>query len=946
MAAAAAQQQPVWLGLAGELVGADEPVDHYTTRVGGRAAFPGAAPPAAVGGGAGLACGVCGRPLALVLQAYAPHPAAQERTLMVWGCVRLGCGKAPGAWRALRCQLPDAASADAPPLPQQPQQRQQQQHDPPPSQPAPDPPASSDCGFGAAGDDWGAPGPGAAADDPFDFSDLTSSLEATAAHQQAAAAAKQGRARHAQPGPAADEPPPAVCCRPALGPALPEFHLYSEQEPGDVGGSAPLSGAELAHVQELLAAYRAAEAAAAGGAGSSAAAAAPAAPAPGGAAGAGGGEGGGEEAWGGEGYEKPELRGVERGYLKFSRRLARRPQQCARYALGGALLWPRAAPPRPAPCGRCGGPRAFELQLTPALIQLTIEAAHMAHGAGLPVDRDAVDGAANWDWATVAVFTCAASCGGGDAAWEEVALVNEQDCHTAPPPPPPPPPGGGGDDDDGDGGSAAPDAGARAPRSRPRRRRASNSLASSCVPHPAAMERAAAHRLAVLAQQLSLEPREGAGLARQDCSAGDSAAYQRRNTADDDIVIVAALRTPLTKAKRGGLKDTDAVDLLAAVFKAVLDKTKLNPADIGDIVVGSVLGPSSQRANEARIASFFAGIPEEVPVRTVNRQCSSGLQAIADVAAAIKAGYYTVGLAAGVETMSANPMAWEGGINERVADFPKAQGCLMPMGVTSENVAAAFGVSRKVQDEFAARSHRKAAAAQAAGRFRDEIVPVATKVKDPKTGAEQRVTVTADDGIRPDATAASLGTLRTVFKKDGTTTAGNSSQVTDGAAAVLLMTRREALSRGLPVMAVFRGFAAVGVDPAIMGIGPAVAIPAAVAQAGLALEDIDVYEINEAFASQAAYSVAKLGLDPERVNPNGGAIALGHPLGATGARLTATLLHEMARRGAAARFGVVSMCIGSGMGAAAVFEAGGEAQPLRNAKPVPVVNLLSRDAVV
>eukprot|EP00878_Enallax_costatus_P000915 GHUV01001045.1.p1 GENE.GHUV01001045.1~~GHUV01001045.1.p1 ORF type:complete len:493 (+),score=165.48 GHUV01001045.1:98-1480(+) len=460
------------------------------------------------------------------------------------------------------------------------------------------------------------------------------------------------------------------------------------------------------------------------------------------------------------------------------------------------------------------------------------------------------------------------------------------------------------------------------------------------------MEQQAQHRLQVLAQQLTLGNDGAQGLRMQNCSAGDSSAYQRRNASNDDVVIVAALRTPLTKAKRGGLKDTDAVDLLATVFKAVLDQTKIDPLAIGDIVVGSVLGPSSQRANEARIASFFAGIPEEVPVRTVNRQCSSGLQAIADVAAAIKAGYYTVGLAAGVETMSANPMAWEGGINPRVEQFPKAQGCLMPMGVTSENVAAAFGVSREVQDKFAAASHRKAAAAAAAGKFKAEIVPVHTKVVDPKTGAEHKVVVSEDDGIRPGTTAQSLSGLRTVFKKDGTTTAGNSSQVTDGAAACLMMTRGEALKRGLPILGIFRSFAAVGVDPAIMGVGPAVAIPAAVQQAGLSLDDIDVYEINEAFASQATYSVQKLGLDETKVNPNGGAIALGHPLGCTGARMTATLLNEMSRRGPGARFGVVSMCIGSGMGAAAVFEQGGEVESLRNVQAVPRHNLLSKDAVV
>jgi len=439
-------------------------------------------------------------------------------------------------------------------------------------------------------------------------------------------------------------------------------------------------------------------------------------------------------------------------------------------------------------------------------------------------------------------------------------------------------------------------------------------------------------------QQLSMQP----------CAAGDSAPYERRGSSLDDVVIVAALRTPLTKAKRGGLRNTDATDLMATVFKAVLDKTSVDPKVLGDIVVGSVLGPSSQRANEARIASFFAGIPEEVPIRTVNRQCFSGLQAVADVAAAIKAGYYTVGMAAGVETMSINPMAWEGGINPKIGEVPMAQGCMMPMGVTSENVASKFGIDRKTQDAFSVRSHQKAAAARAAGKFKDEIVPVHTKVVDPKTGAETPIVVSEDDGIRPDVTAETLRGLRPVFKKDGSTTAGNSSQVTDGAAAVLLMTRREAIARGLPIMAVFRSFAAVGVDPAIMGIGPAVAIPAAVSKAGLTLDDIDVFELNEAFASQASYSVATLGLDPSKVNPNGGAIALGHPLGATGARCTATLLHEMHRRGRAARFGVVSMCIGSGMGAAAVFEAGPETDAVTNARPTDqrMQSHLSRDAVL
>ena len=431
-------------------------------------------------------------------------------------------------------------------------------------------------------------------------------------------------------------------------------------------------------------------------------------------------------------------------------------------------------------------------------------------------------------------------------------------------------------------------------------------------------------------------------------SAGDSAAYARTGGSLDDVVIVSAVRTPLCRAKRGGLRDTPADDLVAAVLKETIRRTGIEPSAVGDIVLGSVLGPSSQRANECRMAMFFAGFPESVPVQTVNRQCSSGLQAIAAVAAAIKAGMYTIGIAGGVESMSTNPMAWEGGVNPRVSENQCAADCLLPMGVTSENVAAQFGLDRGVQDAFAAKSHAKAAAARAAGKFKDEIVPVHTILKDPKTGEEKRVVIAEDDGIRPGTTPASLSTLRPVFKKNGTTTAGNSSQVTDGAAACLLMTRREALRRGLPVLLVFRSFAAVGVPPAIMGVGPVAAIPAAVEAAGLTLDDIDVFEINEAFASQAKYSVDKLGLEEGRVNPNGGAIALGHPLGATGARQTATLAYELARRGRNARFGVVSMCIGSGMGAAAVFERGEGADALSShARPVPSLNAgLSRDARV
>ncbi|XP_062109078.1 3-ketoacyl-CoA thiolase 2, peroxisomal [Humulus lupulus] len=437
---------------------------------------------------------------------------------------------------------------------------------------------------------------------------------------------------------------------------------------------------------------------------------------------------------------------------------------------------------------------------------------------------------------------------------------------------------------------------------------------------------------------------ESSPLSASECLAGDSAAYQRTHVFGDDVVIVAAYRTALCKSKRGGFKDTHADDLLAPVLKALIEKTNLNPSEVGDIVVGTVLAPGSQRASECRMAAFYAGFPETVPIRTVNRQCSSGLQAVADVAAAIRAGFYDIGIGAGLESMTLNPMAWEGSVNPKVKIFEQAQNCLLPMGITSENVASRFGVSRKEQDQAAVESHRRAAAATASGKFKDEIIPVATKIVDPKTGEEKPVTISVDDGIRPNASLADLGKLRPVFKKDGTTTAGNSSQVSDGAGAVLLMKRSVADKKGMPILGVFRTFAAVGVDPAIMGVGPAAAIPAAVKAAGLELDDIDLFEINEAFASQFVYCRNKLGLDPEKINVNGGAMAIGHPLGATGARCVATLLHEMKRRGKDCRFGVISMCIGTGMGAAAVFERADHGDELCNARAVGTNSLLSKDA--
>lgn len=436
----------------------------------------------------------------------------------------------------------------------------------------------------------------------------------------------------------------------------------------------------------------------------------------------------------------------------------------------------------------------------------------------------------------------------------------------------------------------------------------------------------------------------GSSLFASNCLAGDSAAYHRTAAFGDDIVIVAAYRTAICKAKRGGFKDTLPDDLLAPVLKALIEKTNLNPSEVGDIIVGTVLAPGSQRAIECRMAAIYAGFPDNVPLRTVNRQCSSGLQAVADVAAYIKAGYYDIGIGAGLESMTVDNITRVQQVNPRVDIFTQARDCLLPMGVTSENVAQRYGVTRQEQDQAAVASHQRAAAAVASGKFKEEIIPVHTKTVDPKTGEEKPVTICTDDGIRPNTNMKDLARLKPAFKKDGTTTAGNASQVSDGAGAVLLMKRSVAMQKGLPVLGVFRGFAAVGVDPAVMGIGPAVAIPPALKSAGLQISDIDLFEINEAFASQYVYCCKKLELDPEIVNVNGGALALGHPLGATGARCVATLLNEMKRRGKDCRFGVISMCIGSGMGAAAVFERGDCVDDLCNAQIVGANNLLSKDA--
>lgn len=390
-----------------------------------------------------------------------------------------------------------------------------------------------------------------------------------------------------------------------------------------------------------------------------------------------------------------------------------------------------------------------------------------------------------------------------------------------------------------------------------------------------------------------------------------------REKSPDDIVVVCAVRTPITKAKRGGFKDTPQEDMLAAVLKAILDRTKIDPKLVDDICVGNVLPPGGG-ATVARMAQFYAGFPDTTSVYTLNRQCSSGLQACANIAAALASGTIKIGIGAGVESMTLNygAGAMPTNLSSKMNDCQLAADCMIPMGQTSELVASNYNVSREKQDKLALESHQKAAAAQAKGLYNDEIVPVKVIVKD--GDAEKEVVVSKDDGVRASTTYADLAKLRPAFKEDGTTTAGNSSQVSDGAAAVLMMKRKTANQLGLPVQGVFRGFATAGVPPNVMGIGPAFAIPKVLEQTKLKISDIDIFEINEAFASQAVYCVEKLGIDYKKLNPKGGAIALGHPLGCTGARQIATLLPELKRT--KGRYGVVSMCIGSGMGAAAVFE--------------------------
>ena len=381
---------------------------------------------------------------------------------------------------------------------------------------------------------------------------------------------------------------------------------------------------------------------------------------------------------------------------------------------------------------------------------------------------------------------------------------------------------------------------------------------------------------------------------------------------DDDVVIVTALRTPLCRARKGGFVGVPPATLLQKGLEGVLEKSGVPGEDIDDICVGNVLLPPAGYSS-LRMAQIVAGIPETTSLQTLNRQCSSGLQAVSVIANAIAAGEVSIGIGAGVESMSQDPMHkmkpvpvdWD-----VMQQHPVAMDCLLPMGITSDTIVKDYNLERYKLDAFAAESHQKAAKAQRAGKFDSEIIPVSVK---------DSPVVQQDDGIRPQTTPSILSKLKPAFTPGtGTTTAGNSSQTTDGAAAVLLMSRKEARRRGLPIQGVWRGFCTAGVPPRVMGIGPAVAIPKVLKLTGLDKTDVSVYEINEAFASQATWCIDQLGLPAEKVNPNGGAIALGHPLGCTGARMIASLLPELQRQ--KGRYGVISMCIGTGMGAAAVLE--------------------------
>jgi acetyl-CoA acyltransferase len=389
-----------------------------------------------------------------------------------------------------------------------------------------------------------------------------------------------------------------------------------------------------------------------------------------------------------------------------------------------------------------------------------------------------------------------------------------------------------------------------------------------------------------------------------------------------EAVVVSAVRTPVGRAPKGALSTTRPDDLASIALLAALDRASaLDKTEIDDVILGCAQPEGEQGWDVARWAILRAGLPVEIPGATVNRLCSSGLEAIAIADQRVRSGGARAIVAGGVESMSLIPM---GGLkpspNPWMAEhYPAA---LLTMGLTAERVARHYNISREDQDAFALESHKKALAAQAAGRFSDELVPVKVTTASPgKKAGKPEVTETifaADEGPRADTSAEALRKLKPAFHVQGSVTAGNSSQTSDGAAAVVVMDAARARELGIPAMARLVAYAVTGCLPEEMGMGPATAIPKALKLAGLNLEDIDLIELNEAFAAQSLAVMRELGLDPARVNVNGGAIALGHPLGCTGAKLTATLLRELRQR--KLRYGMVTMCVGGGMGAAGIFE--------------------------
>ena len=391
-----------------------------------------------------------------------------------------------------------------------------------------------------------------------------------------------------------------------------------------------------------------------------------------------------------------------------------------------------------------------------------------------------------------------------------------------------------------------------------------------------------------------------------------------------DAYIVAAVRTPVAR-RNGAFRHVRPDDMLAKVLRDVVAKVpKLDATEIGDVITGCAMPEAEQGMNVARIGLLLAGLPDGVPGITINRFCASGLQAVADAASRIRLGEADVMIAAGTESMSAMPQIMGNKVSLNPEIFARAENLSIAygMGLTAEKVAQQWKVSREDQDAFAVESHRRACAAIAAGQFADEILPYAVKSYAPGADGTVRITervVEHDEGPRADASGATLARLKPVFSARGSVTAGNSSQMSDGAAAVLLMSEAAVKRYDVKPIARFASFAVAGVPPEVMGIGPVEAIPRALARAGVSMADIGWTELNEAFAAQALAVMRQLEMDPAKVNPLGGAIALGHPLGATGAIRTATLMAAM-QRDPGLRYGMISMCIGTGMGAAGVFE--------------------------